>query len=90
MLIFRVPPFVGHKSKGVFYLPAKYAKRREKKNCPMPEILFKDESYKIIGACFEVYKQKGCGFTEPMYQECLRIESRIQCVPFVVSTTATA
>jgi len=32
----------------------------------MAEILFKEESYKIIGACFEVYEQKVCGFTEPV------------------------
>jgi len=25
-------------------------------------ILFKEESYRIIGACFEVYKEKGNGF----------------------------
>lgn len=49
----------------------------------MPEILFREESYKIIGACFEVYKQKGCGFTEPIYQECLQIELSLQEIPFV-------
>jgi GxxExxY protein len=37
-------------------------------------ILFEKESYAIMGACFEVYKSKGCGFTEPIYQECLEIE----------------
>jgi transposase len=30
-----------------------------------------DETYRIIGACFEVYNDKGCGFLEPVYQECL-------------------
>ena len=49
----------------------------------MSEILYKDESYKIIGACFEVYKQKGYGFTEPVYQECLEIELAMQGIPFV-------
>ena len=49
----------------------------------MSEILYKDESYKIIGACFEVYKQKGSGFTEPTYQECLQIELAMQGIPFV-------
>lgn len=49
----------------------------------MAEILFKDESYKIIGACFEVYNQKGYGFTEPVYQECLQIELSIQGIPFI-------
>ncbi len=49
----------------------------------MAELLYKDESFRIIGACFEVYKQKGCGFTEPVYQECLSIEFDIQEIPFV-------
>ncbi len=48
----------------------------------MPEIIYKDESYRIMGACFEVYNEKGCGFTEPIYQECLEIELRLQCIPF--------
>ena len=30
-------------------------------------IVFKEESYKIIGACFEVYKIKGNGFLESVY-----------------------
>jgi len=49
----------------------------------MAEILFKDESYKIIGACFEVYNQKGFGFTEPVYQECLQLEFALQGIPFI-------
>ena len=48
----------------------------------MAEILFRDESYKIIGACFEVYKNKGCGFSEAIYQECLSIEFGLQGIPF--------
>jgi len=47
------------------------------------ELIFKDESYKIIGACFEVYREKGCGFLEAVYQECLEIELRLQGVPYV-------
>src|ERR1035437_3842702 len=47
------------------------------------EILYKEESYKIVGACFEVYREKGCGFLEAVYQECLEIELRLQGVPFV-------
>ena len=38
------------------------------------EILYKEESYNIMGACFEVYKDKGNGFLEDVYQECLSIE----------------
>ena len=47
------------------------------------EILYKEESYKIVGACFEVYREKGCGFLEPVYQECLEIELRLQGIPYV-------
>lgn len=49
----------------------------------MAEIIHKDESYNIVGACFEVYNQKGSGFTEPVYQECLQIELGLQNIPFV-------
>jgi GxxExxY protein len=46
------------------------------------EIVFKEESYKIVGACFEVYREKGCGFLEQVYQECMQIELRLQGVPY--------
>lgn len=49
----------------------------------MADILFKDESYKIMGACFNVYNDKGCGFLEPVYQECMEIELDFQGIPFV-------
>lgn len=48
----------------------------------MVEIILKDESYKIIGACFEVYNEMGCGFLEAVYQECLEIEFSEQNLPF--------
>ena len=47
------------------------------------ELVYKDESYAIIGACFEVYKNKGCGFHEPVYHECLEIELEFQRIPFL-------
>ena len=46
------------------------------------DVLYKEESYKIMGACFEVYKEKGCGFVEHVYQECLSLELTIQGIPF--------
>jgi len=49
----------------------------------MAEIIYKEESYKIIGACFEVYKQKGCGFTEIVYHECLKIEFDLQNIQYI-------
>ena len=45
-------------------------------------ILFKDESYAIQGAIFEVYREMGCGFLEPVYQECLEKELRLRNIPF--------
>lgn len=47
------------------------------------EIVYKEESYRIIGACFEVYKEMGCGFLEAVYQECLEIELTAQGIAFV-------
>jgi len=46
------------------------------------KILFKEESYKIIGACMEVHKTLGCGFLEPVYQEALSIEFNKQHIPY--------
>jgi GxxExxY protein len=37
-------------------------------------LIWKDECYAIIGGCFAAYRGKGCGFLEPVYQECLEIE----------------
>lgn len=49
----------------------------------MKEIIYRDESYRIMGACFEVYKEKGCGFLEAVFQECLEFELGDQGIPFV-------
>jgi GxxExxY protein len=48
-----------------------------------PELMLKDECYQVMGACFEVYKDKGCGFLEAVYQECLELELNGRKVPFV-------
>ena len=48
-----------------------------------PEILYKEESYRIMGACFEVYKEKGNGFLEDVYQVCLSIELEEQSISFL-------
>ncbi|MFO1476484.1 MAG: GxxExxY protein [Verrucomicrobiota bacterium] len=45
------------------------------------ELLYGKETYAIIGACFEVYKEKGNGFVEPVYQECLGLEFGLRTVP---------
>ena len=38
------------------------------------ELIYRDECYKIVGALIEVHREKGCGFLESVYQECLEIE----------------
>jgi GxxExxY protein len=48
----------------------------------MTDIIHAEESYKIIGACFEVYKEKGCGFLEAVFQECMQLELGMQGIPF--------
>ena len=48
----------------------------------METIVLPKESYRIIGACFEVYKHMGSGFLESVYQECLQIEFRSREIPF--------
>ena len=45
-------------------------------------LIYREECYNIVGACFEVYNEKGCGFLEPVYQECLEIEFEFQRIPF--------
>ena len=47
------------------------------------EIIFRKESYEIIGACFEVYNTMGPGFLESVYQECLSLEFSERGIPFI-------
>ena len=46
------------------------------------DLLFKDECYKIVGACMEVHRTLGCGFLEPVYQEALAFELQRQGIPY--------
>ncbi len=48
----------------------------------MSQLILPEESYRIMGACFEVYKRMGCGFLEHVYQECLEMEFEFQGIPF--------
>ncbi|PYK22652.1 MAG: GxxExxY protein [Verrucomicrobia bacterium] len=53
------------------------------RNEEKPELIYKEESYAIIGACMAVYKDKGCGFLEPVYHECLQIEFEFRGILFL-------
>ena len=46
-------------------------------------ILFKQESYNILGAAFHVYNQLGFGFLEAVYQECLELDFKKRSIPYV-------
>jgi GxxExxY protein len=53
----------------------------QKGELTVSKILYKEECYAIIGACFNVYNDKGSGFLEPVYQECCAIEFTFQKIP---------
>lgn len=46
------------------------------------KVVHADESFQIMGACFEVYNYLGCGFLEAVYQEALAIEFKERSIPF--------
>jgi len=49
----------------------------------MTDLLYENESHKIIGAAIEVHKTLGNGFLEPVYQEALGYEFTFQKIPFL-------
>lgn len=46
------------------------------------EPLYKDLSYEIVGAAFEVHNELGCGFLEKVYQEAFAIALRERDINF--------
>ena len=46
-----------------------------------PEI-YKDEGYKMMGAAFEVFRERGYGLGEEIYQECMEIELELRNIPY--------
>lgn len=46
------------------------------------ELLYREEAYRIVGACLAVHKDKGHGFAEPVYQDALEIELELTGIPF--------
>ena len=52
----------------------------------MTDIIYKQESYKIIGACLDVYNNLGPGFKEVIYQEALELEFARRNIPYKSET----
>ena len=48
----------------------------------MADLLFKDESFKIIGICMEIHKTLGMGLKEINYKDAMEIEFLEQNIPF--------
>jgi GxxExxY protein len=57
--------------------------RNNKKVLKPEKLIYPEESFKIVGACYNVYNDKGCGFLEAVYHECLKIEFEYQNIPFL-------
>ena len=47
------------------------------------KLVYRQETYKIRGAVFEVYREMGCGFLEAAHQECLAREFEQRGIAFV-------
>lgn len=48
----------------------------------MADILLKEESYKIVGACMNVHRELGMGFKEVIYKDALEMEFNELGIPF--------
>jgi GxxExxY protein len=46
------------------------------------KILYKDESFAIVGACMKVHRALGAGFLEAVYEEVLEKEFQSQKIPY--------
>jgi GxxExxY protein len=46
------------------------------------QLLYRNECFRIVGACLAVHEDKGNGFVEPVYQDALEIELELCGVPF--------
>jgi GxxExxY protein len=53
----------------------------------MPTIAYDSQTYDIIGCAMDVHREKGCGFLERVYQQCMAIELRARNVPFKQQVT---
>lgn len=48
----------------------------------MTNLVYKEESYKIIGLCMEVHRELGRGLLEAVYKDALEYEFKINHIPY--------
>ncbi len=48
----------------------------------MADLIYKNESYTIVGCLFEVYNNLGSGFSEIVYKDALEYEFKLKNIPF--------
>ncbi len=48
----------------------------------MTDLIYKEESYDIIGKCMEVHNNLGAGFLEIVYKDALEYEFKKAAIPF--------
>ena len=45
-------------------------------------LIYSDETYKLIGLCMKVHRELGCGFLEPVYQEAFELLLKAEGIPY--------
>ena len=51
------------------------------------DLILKEECFSIIGSCLRVHSDKGNGFLEGVYQECLEIEFELENINYVAQAS---
>ena len=46
------------------------------------DLIYKDESFQIIGICMEIHRELGRGFLEIVYKDAIQYELKIKKIPF--------
>ena len=46
------------------------------------ELIYSEETYRLIGLAMQVHRELGCGFLEPVYQEAFEMLLKINGVPY--------